>query len=465
MLSTMTFLSDVISEITSYLTRCESNKKALNLVKFHESCQTYDFSFPSSLHIWRNYIKDFDGCIIEENEDDILRYSSADRMKDPSDLLKVKSLQWTFVIQEVELKNCRYHLKLQRSTSYCKVLQETSINPSYGKCEKVEDEMVSLETLDEDNSISHYRVELIEKVLRNLIGYSKFVQVSDPNIAKHKILVTSKSNLAKNHSHASRKLLICGIVLNPIDKKLSEIIAQDYINKRCEDMHLTSIHKYGVRAKNDEEFRELIVKLGRYAATLDLLEVKPSSAVLLSPDPRQAFILYNSARLETLMAKFEAKVLEGYYNELPNLNEIDTNLLREDEEWQLWKILIAFPDVIDRSINELSEGRASIHLLHKFLTDLVTTFSIYYRRVRLLTENRQQLMPVLHAKIHFLRSVRRVLNETLAIFCIEPIAFMWNKTTMIHLLINSLFISFSIYISTQVSLRFFPATTETKNRE
>lgn len=200
--------------------------------------------------------------------------------------------------------------------------------------------------------------------------------------------------------------------------------AKTYVAKRCEDMQLISIHKYGIRVRSDDNFRKLIEKLGRYAVILDFLEVKHSSAMTLATDPRQAFILYNSARLETLMEKFNNKVTEGYYEDLPDVQDIDMSLLKEFEEWQLLKMILFFPEIIDRGINYLSEGKVALHLIHKYLSAFASIFSIYYRRVRLLTENRSQLMRVLHAKIYFLRAVQRIFNETLAIFSIEPVAFM-----------------------------------------
>lgn len=124
------------------------------------------------------------------------------------------------------------------------------------------------------------------------------------------------------------------------------------------------------------------------------------------------------------MKKFEDKVSNGYYEALPEAGTVDLSLLKEEEEWQLLKLLLNFPDVIDRSINEIHQGKVSLHLIHKFLSNLVNVFSIYYRRVRVLTENRPHLQQVLFAKIHFLRNVRKVLNESLEIFGISPLEMM-----------------------------------------
>lgn len=415
----MDLLETFKEELAQYL----SGQSRHNLIKFQEGGD-FDFSFILSLQIWSKFIKDLD---IETYHDNILIYATNEPDSSETgavDRLKSASISWTFMINDVSIKDQRCSFTMNRSNAYIKLLTEVTTNLYYGKRDKIEDETISLEIItDDDTSISSYRLQMCLKVLKNLVAYSKYVLVSDSTLAKHKLLVTSKSNLSAGHRKPNTNLL-CGVVVDPLTRKLSTAKAQDYIRMRSQDMHLVSVHKYGVRVKDDDSFLDLMDKLGRYAATLDLLEVKQSSTAHLQPDPQQAFILYNSARMETLMEKFDKKVDEGYYGKPPDLTAIDTSLLKEEEEWELLKLIISFPDVIDRSIGNLALGKPSIHLIYKYLSTLVSTFSVYYRRVRLLTENRPQLMPVLHAKIHFLKCLQRIMNETLAIFCIEPIAFM-----------------------------------------
>lgn len=54
------------------------------------------------------------------------------------------------------------------------------------------------------------------------------------------------------------------------------------IRKRTIDAQLMAEHKYGVRAKNEQVFKDLIRTIGVAAVTVDLLEVKHSSPVTLS---------------------------------------------------------------------------------------------------------------------------------------------------------------------------------------
>ena len=393
------------------------------MIKF-ETGKDFDFSFPISLKVWENYVNEV-GDNVDKFQDSILRFATGNAEGGSEELNEELKIQLTtFEIETIEVKNYRCNLTIRRDSAFKSFLY--GLTDNYAKRRKLEEETLSLEIDSGDSaaSILQYRLELIGRILTNLLDFSKFVFVKDPSIAKHKILVTTKSNLPKIDDRSDRKLLTCGAVLDHAEKKLSKSSSVDYIKKRSKDMHLISIHKYGGRFKNDEAFSELIERLGENAVTLELLEVKQSSPMTLNPDPKQAFILYNSARLETLLKNFDLKVSEGYYQETPELDDIDTSLLKEEEEWNLLKLLLTFPEVIDLAIDDLSSGKVSLHLIHKFISALGNSFSIYYRRTRLLTENRSQLMPTMHAKIHFLRAVRRIFNEALGTFCIQPVAFM-----------------------------------------
>lgn len=119
--------------------------------------------------------------------------------------------------------------------------------------------------------------------------------------------------------------------------------------KRSTDMQLMAQHKYGLRVRNEKVFIELIDKLGRAAVTVDMLEVKHSRPVALnssgvtSSSKGAAFILYNSARLETLLRTFDEKVKSGYYPELPELDQVDLSLLVEEVSCKLirsWRSFI-----------------------------------------------------------------------------------------------------------------------------
>lgn len=100
-------------------------------------------------------------------------------------------------------------------------------------------------------------------------------------------------------------------------------------------MRLMALHKYGIRVQQDARFCALIERLGSAAATVDLLEVKHTNPVQiircgLGSSKGASFILYNSARLETLLRRFERRVLDGYYEALPEFEQIKWELLNTE---------------------------------------------------------------------------------------------------------------------------------------
>lgn len=117
------------------------------------------------------------------------------------------------------------------------------------------------------------------------------------------------------------------------------LILLSFFRKRCTDAQLMAQHKYGVRKNKEQEyiFNEMIRKLGNASVTVDLLEVKYTSRVTLSltnhaggTSRGAAFIMYNSARIETLCDKFDGCVRQGYYPEMPDFENIDVTLLTDE---------------------------------------------------------------------------------------------------------------------------------------
>lgn len=100
-------------------------------------------------------------------------------------------------------------------------------------------------------------------------------------------------------------------------------------------MTLMAIHKYGIRVKHDARFCALMQRLGSAAATVDLLEVKHTSPVRIIRNGQgstkgASFILYNSARLETILRTFQERIDKGDYDPLPSIDLIQWDLLNEE---------------------------------------------------------------------------------------------------------------------------------------
>jgi arginyl-tRNA synthetase len=135
--------------------------------------------------------------------------------------------------------------------------------------------------------------------------------------------------------------------------------------------------------------------------TFDLLKVSHSSDIRLNTnnfvnEHDSSFLLYNCARISTILKKFNYLVAQGIY---PNLPEIETVNFEEDLKNELEKrlcneFLFKFEDqlkelksnLIDNSANlvEKLQIKFNIHKLCRFLFDFSKLFSSYYSKVKVL---------------------------------------------------------------------------------
>jgi hypothetical protein len=291
----MTLLEKFITQVKDFLTKSSESSDAEKVIKFYENQGPHDFSFPTSLAIWRRYIKDMNDDVILKYKDDILLYAFDTTQLEPLHHPLVKeSSHWVFAIDRVVIEKGRCSFNLNRASAFCVIITEIYNDSRYGKSTKVPGESVALKIEDcsDTSSITQFRLQLINSVCENLLEYSRFELASDSANAKHSLLFTTKSNASpQDNQRNDKKVIICGVILDPTSKKTSSVTSEDYIKMRCDDMHLIAIHKYGVRAKDDAALQNLVKKLGRNAATLDLLGIKSSSSCCLTADPKQAFIL------------------------------------------------------------------------------------------------------------------------------------------------------------------------------
>ncbi|XP_067639988.1 uncharacterized protein [Eurosta solidaginis] len=413
-----------------------------------------EFSFPACPDLWRKWCSEaghklcLDAlAMFRPNEEDL------------SETAKQKFLdmaaQWKFPIERIRIENDRCFLYLQRNVVKTMLLQEVlknGVHPNgYGQLEKDPQKRVWLcfsnQTAQESNELSFYRAKLVGDTLVKVLQYSHWTNATEKEATEankgkcDKVLQLNVTSVAGKPlvpppgiiapgklSHATIR---CGLVIDPLTGKLTTLKTSEYLSCRSNDMCLMALHKYGIRAKDDSKFRALMARLGAAAVTVDLLEVRFSSPVQIIRSGKgstkgAAFILYNSARIESLLRRFEEKVENEDYEQLPAVDDVDFNLLDEEEEWQLiFSYIFAFPNLIESCLDQIEKGACGLHTIIRFLGDLVSLFSVYYRRVRILTqETRKHLMPYVYARIYLVKAVREVLNRTLALLDVEPVDFM-----------------------------------------
>lgn len=108
--------------------------------------------------------------------------------------------------------------------------------------------------------------------------------------------------------------------------------------RRCRSLEMEKLAelKHGYNKENNA-ILDKCQKLGMAIVTFDLLKIKHFNAIdfekvmtVTSTVKGAAFILYNVARLQTLLASFDHQVSSGFYAPLPHIDDVDFGLLKEE---------------------------------------------------------------------------------------------------------------------------------------
>lgn len=238
--------------MVSYLSR--STSECDSLIKF-EINSIQDFSFQISLQIWKNYFKvDLED---EEFQNNILIYAACAKnieLLETIDMLKKASDPWIFTIDKIFIDKGICYISLNHHGTF-KMLLNLIDGDEYGKADKKESVKISIKTQKIlKSSITQFRLETIERILRNLLNFSPFVLTDDPSHADVPLLLTTRSNLKADEKDKAFKSIVCAVVYDEDEncKKTSCVEALNYLEKRQNDMHLIAVHKFGIRIKNDK---------------------------------------------------------------------------------------------------------------------------------------------------------------------------------------------------------------------
>ncbi|CAH1978035.1 unnamed protein product [Acanthoscelides obtectus] len=293
----------------------------------------------------------------------------------------------------------------------------------YGFCvlfdSKISVETTSVDVRIGDLDVTNLRIQILKSVADNLI--QKFTSKCSSVQNQNKIMI-SQSPLRKPHT-----FLLCGPVIDHNGVK-STMISGKLFGKRMNDMRMMAQHKYGVQIKANSPWEVYFEKLGKACVTIELLSNKPQKPMKITENNSQtankgaSFIFYNCARLATLLREFERRIAQNVYPALPAIDCVDFSLLDQQEEWELLYVCIMqYPMVLKDSVKDIEKGIFGPHNLIIFLSNLCSVFSVYYRRVRILTDAREHLHGVIHAKVYLLKALQVVFHNTLFLLNIEPI--------------------------------------------
>ncbi|KAK3772579.1 hypothetical protein RRG08_017116 [Elysia crispata] len=259
-----------------------------------------------------------------------------------------------------------------------------------------------------------------------------------PQIKKHHCLHISPHNAAFTdqkiiliaHSLVDSGLSQSQLVIGPINvqdtSQASLLSAQDFYNSRFSQFKEASEMRNAI--SNNVCNEEDVKTLTDASIKIDILGNACSSPLTLENAASDrgaesrlgAFILYNTARLSTLLQKFDQAVEEGFYPALPPLDQINWALLREEEDWELVYVYIAsFPELVSQSVECVypAEGKLSAkihtHKVTNFLVSFSKCLSTHYSRYHILTGRESHLLPLMYARLYMMKAVHQ--NEKLSL--------------------------------------------------
>lgn len=283
-------------------------------------------------------------------------------------------------------------------------------------------------------SLTEFRADMLRTVVKNCFQHAGYtvVQAGEEQLADCPTANATRVKIVQQKSKAVPEQcieLLCGSVLTG-----SEIqSAAQYIGLRANDMQLIAQHRYGLRLPDVSKLQRLVSSLGRSAAMVDMLhtrhthliDMRSQQGILRNQCSSKgaSFIMYNYARLASILRKHTELVEQGAGTAIPPVADIDFSLLTDPDEWLLlYAYLMRFPHTIQQTIGYgQPDGRIAPYHLLNFTLCLIKCLSKYYRRVRILTENRPRLQPVMLARLCLIRSLFDMLRVILNILDLEPV--------------------------------------------
>jgi len=375
----MTLLSEFKRDIINCI---DSDRlvKNTNLIRRHDKnlARAGDFSFPSweNSKVWGQLS---DGSAVENR------------------LKCVTSL----VIEKISVKKGTCLLYMDRAATLQKFFMREKVE---------EDDVVRVEVnclLDPSrDDLTAGRVKLLAGILGNCLGKLGYTKENQGIYAIGIQPPHQELNLLT-------KFVQVGPVLNTQGKK-SEASLEEYHDKVFSNLEVLDQER--CEPDETEEARETRLRiLTKAQVQFDMTSTSPAVQTTVSDSVSNTavFVLYNSARISQIISSFKHNVQEGLYPPLPQ--QVDWTLLSEEEEWEIFfAYILPYKDVLEEAAVDFKLHRIPLHLI-----GLSNCLSRYYSRVKILRDPLPKLIPVIHARIQFLKEIKKIILSSLNIMGLE----------------------------------------------
>ncbi|XP_031844841.1 uncharacterized protein LOC116432317 [Nomia melanderi] len=434
-------MGTLINNIILYLSGNDCTNTSVIKVSNDNLSTNGELYFLPSLKVWKNVFQGKDVCdgkcttilqhYLHVHGDQIDDKTDTEIAKEVLSLLISSSSDWPIKIERYFLEKERICLFLQRApiihNSIRTVIEQQS---EFGRILPI-NKIFSLKIhQDKESELTTARLHLIQVVTKNILDlHGCKIGEEDANF---KFVFTSKSQGKVENNYEKS---VCGVVKNlETNTKETMLTWEKYIESKINELKTLNDQKnFDMPESNIRIDDHFLKNIATATVTFELLSVKPSRAVFIgynSATDRSttntkgaSFILYNATRITAIIEKYNNKKLAGEYPDLPNINDVNFSLLDQEEEWGLiYNFIIGYQEMIKDCIKYEPTFQTNPHVLCTFLSRLCQKFSVYYRRIRILTEAYDHLIPMMIARLYMLRALQIVLQNALSLMDIVPVS-------------------------------------------
>lgn len=333
-------------------------------------------------------------------------------------MIKLASNNKSWTISKICLIKNRVCIFIDRTTIIASIIKQViKENKSFGK-DISKNTSVSIKINEDfDSNITTARLKELKNFTENILELQGYKITIDN--AQLKVLLSSKSQVKIDDDDV--KIIVCGVVKNyKTQSKETSLNFGTILNEKLDEVRELNYARMSESVEeisNKDELR--LTTIARSILTFELLGFRPSRSVVLGGNKEEenpncrikagAFVLYNVARIETILRTFKERQASGLYPDNFNIDDVDFGILQSEvntfnysndslqilnnyifykqQEWNLvWNFILGYKETILNSViyTEKNLELCPQHFI-SFLSNWSYQFSVYYHRTRILT--------------------------------------------------------------------------------
>ncbi|XP_039314452.1 uncharacterized protein LOC105203040 isoform X2 [Solenopsis invicta] len=428
-------IRSVINDIVFHLTGDTHKNSSLIKLNSENLLANGELYFLCNFKAWRNFLVCSTSCTsilqhFAHTHGAMKGDTDADVAEEIFEQLITKSSSWPIRIQRCMLQKERVCLFLNQGDIIANSIRMAiECGATFGKAESTGKAFILKYQPDGQSDLTTQRLRLMKNIAAKALYLHGHTLSAGENCTS-KYMFTSKSEGLVDEGY---KKYVCGVVKNSQSNSKETCLTWElYVKYKMDQLAELSEHKFIEGEKNNvKDF--FLRNLANAIVIFELMAVKPSRSVIIRTNDFEtdrsitntrgaSFALYNTARIATILTKHNEKVLRGDYPKLPDIKNVDFSQLQE-EEWELiYNFIFGYPEMINNCLKYEPSFHIHPQVVCLFLSRLCQKFSVYYRKIRILTEGGDHLIPKMVARLYMLRALQVVIENALDILGIKPVS-------------------------------------------